>query len=244
MNKEIIFGIKPLEEAILAGKEIDKVLMQKTMHPETASRLISLIHKYRIPLQKVPVEKLNHISKKNHQGVIAFVSAINFASLDAVISDCYSTGKEPLILVLDRVTDVRNFGAIVRTAECAGVDAIVIPAKGSAALNADAMKTSAGALNHIPVCRESKLKDTLKELRANGLRIVAMTEKTKNEVYNTDLTGPVAMVMGSEEDGVSQDLLQISDELCRIPLFGKINSLNVSVSAAIGIYEIVRQRNL
>lgn len=243
MNKNIIFGIKPLIEAIRAGKEIDKVLIQKNITPESSRELFSLIRDYRIPSQKVPVEKLNRISKKNHQGFIAFVSAISFASLDGIIHEVFAKGEDPLILVLDRITDIRNFGAIVRTAECAGVHAILIPAKGSAALNADAMKTSAGALNHVSICRTNNLKAGLDDLRNSGIRIIGMTEKAEQDLYSSSLSGPLAILMGSEEDGISPEFLRMSDELVKIPMKGKLNSLNVSVSAGVGLYEVIRQRD-
>ncbi len=242
MNKDFIFGIQPVLEAIHSGKEIDKILLQNTMNPAGAREIFDACRVRNIPIQKAPIEKLNRVTRKNHQGIIAFVSAVAFSSLDGIITECFSAGKEPFILMLDRITDVRNFGAIVRTAEGAGVDAIVIPDKGGAALNADAMKTSAGALNYVPICRSHSLKDALVDLKNSGLSVVGMTEKASDGLYDANLSGPMVVLMGSEEDGISTDLLRICDYLVKIPMFGSINSLNVSVSAALGLYEVIRQR--
>ena len=242
MNKDFLFGIRPVLEAITAGKDIDKILVQKGLQNELITELLQAAQKYRVPIQRVPVEKLNRVTRKNHQGVICFISPISFSSLDQVITDAFNSGKDPFILVLDRVSDVRNFGAIVRTAECAGVDAVLVPEKGSAAINADAMKTSAGALNHIPVCRTADLKNGINFLKDSGLSIVGMTEKASDSLYDTNMNGPLALLMGSEEDGISPHLLRICDSLAAIPIHGKINSLNVSVSAAVGIFEALRQK--
>lgn len=244
MNKNIIFGLQPVIEAIHAGKEIDKVLIQKTGQSDAMKELFRLLKDHKVPFQKVPIEKLQKITRKNHQGVVAFVSSVNFASLDSVISDVYSQGKDPLILVLDRITDIRNFGAIVRTAECAGVNAVVIPARGAAAINADAMKTSAGALNHMPVCRSMYLVDDLNFLKESGLKLVGMTEKTNKSLYELTFSGPLALIMGSEEDGISPEFLNMCDMKAKIPLNGEISSLNVGVATGIGLYEIVRQRTM
>ena len=175
-EKDFIFGTRAVIEAIRSGKEMDTIYLQKDVHNDLTKELVELCQKLKIPYTKVPVEKLNRITRKNHQGVIALISAVSYASLDNVISDCYSKGKDPFILVLDRVTDVRNFGAIARSAECAGVDAIVIPFKGSAQINSDAVKTSAGALHHIAVCRENSLESTVDYLQNNGLTVVGCTE--------------------------------------------------------------------
>ncbi|MCA6078121.1 23S rRNA (guanosine(2251)-2'-O)-methyltransferase RlmB [Fulvivirga sedimenti] len=242
--KDYLFGIRAIMENIHAGKEIDKILLQKGTNNPLMKELIQEAKKHRVPISYVPGEKLNRITRKNHQGAIAFVSAVQYASLDHVIQECYNAGKEPFILILDRVTDVRNFGAIARTAEGAGMNAIVIPSRGSAAINADAMKTSAGALGYIPVCREENLKSTLNYLRESGIRILACTEKTEDLLFEVDMTGPLAILMGSEEDGISPEYLKLCDARGMIPMFGNIESLNVSVSAAIAIYEAVRQRSL
>ncbi len=242
MSKDFVFGIHPVMEAISSGKEIDKILVQKNLPGESLLKVLKEANRLRIPVQKVPTEKLNRVTRKNHQGIICFISPINFASLDQVVSNAFSSGKDPLILILDRISDVRNFGAIIRTAECAGVNGILIPEKGSAALNADAMKTSAGALNYIPVCRVRNLQSGINFLKESGLTMVGMTEKTENSLYKTPLSGPLGIVMGSEEDGISPEMLRVCDHLASIPMTGKIGSLNVSVSAAVVIYECLRQR--
>lgn len=241
-DKDFIFGTRAVIEAIHSGKEMDTIYIQKDVSNELTKELIDECLKLKIPFTKVPVEKLNRITRKNHQGVVALISAVTYASLDNIISECYSKGKDPLILMLDRVTDVRNFGAIARSAECAGVDAIVIPFKGSAQINSDAVKTSAGALHHIPVCRENNLEGTVEYLQENGLQVVACTEKGKDMIYNTPMNQPLAIIMGSEEDGISNELIRKADFLSKIPLTGKISSLNVSVAAALVIFEAVRQR--
>ena len=204
--------------------------------------ILDLAKEKGVQVQKVPLEKLNRITRKNHQGAIAFVSAIHYAKLDNVIADTFEKGQVPLILVLDRITDVRNFGAIARTAECAGAHAIVIPSRGAAQINADAMKTSSGALNFLPVCKEENLISVVEFLQNSGLKVIACTEKTKNSIYQMDLKEPLAFIMGSEEDGISDELLRKVDELASIPQTGQVGSLNVSVAAGVIIFEAVRQR--
>jgi 23S rRNA (guanosine2251-2'-O)-methyltransferase len=239
---EVIFGTRAIQENILAGNEIDKLMIQKGLNNPLIKELIQTAKDHQIPISQVPLEKLNRITKKNHQGAIAMVSAVTFASLDHIVNEAYGKGEEPFLLILDRVTDVRNFGAVARTAECAGIHALVIPSRGSAAINSDAMKTSAGALSHIPVCREDKMKDTLHYLKNSGIRIVGCTEKTKDSLYSLDLKGPLAILMGSEEDGISPEYLKLCDARGKIPMVGQIDSLNVSVSAAVAVFEAVRQR--
>ena len=242
-GSEMVFGIRAIIESIRAGKEIDKLYVQKNLTNELITELLVISHEYHVPVLKVPVEKLNRITRKNHQGAVAYISAIQYASLDHVISSAYGKGESPLVLILDRITDVRNFGAIARTAECAGVHGIVVPSKGGAAINSDAMKTSAGALNFIPVCREHNLKNTITFLKENGLHIVACTEKSEEPLYTGKLSEPCAIIVGSEEDGISQEYLKLADEKVMIPMVGNIQSLNVSVSAGIIIYEAIRQRS-
>ena len=243
MKKEdLIFGIRPVLEAISAGKEVDRVLLQKGLRSELFQELFQQVKELDIPLQVVPIDRLNRITRKNHQGVIAFISQISYHKLELVMPGVYESGKTPLVLILDHITDVRNFGAIARTAECSGVDAIVIPSKGAAAINEDAMKTSAGALHLIPVCRTDRLEDALKFLKDSGLKIVAATEKASIEYDEEDLSVPLAIVMGSEDLGVSVPLLKISDSLVKIPQAGEIGSLNVSVAAGILLFETLRQR--
>jgi 23S rRNA (guanosine2251-2'-O)-methyltransferase len=243
LNKDSVFGIHAVIETIRAGKEIDKLLVQRDLGAAgNLAELLQTAHEHNVPVQRVPKERLDRVTRKNHQGVIAFVSAVNYAKLHNVISDVYERGQTPLILILDRITDVRNFGAIARTAECAGVHALVIPTKGAAQINADAVKTSSGALNFIPVCREESLVRTVTFLQESGLQVVACTEKAENLLYKTDLSGPTAIVMGSEEDGISNELIRKADVIAKIPQIGQIASLNVSVAAGVMIYEVIRQR--
>ncbi len=241
-DKDFIFGTRAVMESINAGKEIDKVLVQKELNNDLIKELLILCREVKIPVVRVPDGKLNRITRKNHQGVIAQMSSIEYASLDNVIDNCFAVGKSPLILVLDHITDVRNFGAIARTAECAGVDAIVIPEKGSAQINSDAIKTSVGALNFLPVARVKNLFYACRDLQKMGLTLVAITEKTEKVMYDADFSSPVALVMGSEEDGISQEIMGIVDDRVKIPMAGNIESLNVSVSAGVAIYEAIRQR--
>lgn len=239
----MIYGTRAVIEAILAGKDIDKVMIQSGLSNDLVKELIAVARNNNVPTVFVPPEKLKRLSTKNHQGVICLLSTISFASVDNLIFKAYQEGREPFFLILDRITDVRNFGAIVRTAECAGLDGIIIAEKGNAPITGDAMKTSAGALNHVPVCREKDIKKTMTLLRENGIRIIACTEKTQRSIYSLNLTGPVALIMGSEEDGISDALLRDADELARIPLKGKIESLNVSVAAGVALYEVLRQHD-
>ncbi len=244
MNKsETIFGIRAVIEAIQAGKQVDKVLVKIGLEGELAKELFMAIKEAGIPVQRVPLEKINRVTRKNHQGVIAYLSAVTYQKLEDLVPVFYEDGRLPCIVVLDGLTDVRNFGAIARTCECAGVDAIVIPEKGSVSVNADAVKTSAGALHHIPVCREKSVNSALRFLKDSGYKLVAATEKTeKNYTKTNDYLDPVAIVMGSEDTGISNENLRICDSLVSIPMFGEIGSLNVSVAAGVLIYECVRQR--
>src|SRR5690554_3026124 len=241
-EKDFIFGTRVVIEALNARKEIDKILVDKELNNDLIKELLGLAKQEGVPVVRVPHAKLNRTTKKNHQGVIAHVSAIAYASLDNVIDKCFSQGVAPLIMVLDRITDVRNFGAIARSAEVAGVHALVIPEKGSAQINSDAVKTSAGALNFLPVCRVKNLYYTVKDLKKMGLNVVSASEKTERTMYDADFSLPTAIVVGSEEDGISKELLGLSDELISIPMSGNIESLNVSVAAGVLIYEAVRQR--
>lgn len=239
---DLIFGIRAVIEAIQAGKEIDRVLIKKGLTGDLFKELFDLIRIHQIVFQYVPIEKINRISRKNHQGVLAFVSPVALQQIEDIIPTLFENGETPFVLVLDQVTDVRNFGAIVRSAECAGVHAVVIPDKGSARINADAVKTSAGALHLVPVCRTRSLKETISFLKDSGLKLVAATEKADDVYTNSDLTGPVAIVMGSEDTGIDPRLLALTDLQVKIPILGKIESLNVSVAAGLLAYEVVRQR--
>ncbi len=238
-----IFGIHAVREALEAGKEVDKVLIRRGGDSELMKELLVEVRKRDIPMQQVPIEKLNRVTRKNHQGVIAWLSQISYANLETILPGVYEKGEEPLILLLDGVSDVRNFGAIARSAECAGVHAIVVPASGSAAINADAIKTSAGALHRVPVCRVNDMVATIHFLRDSGLKLIAATEKADESLHNTDLSGPAAIIMGSEERGISNVLLKDADTWASIPMKGEISSLNVSVATGIILFEILRQRS-
>ncbi|WP_423149528.1 23S rRNA (guanosine(2251)-2'-O)-methyltransferase RlmB [Rubrolithibacter danxiaensis] len=241
-NNQLIFGIRAVVEAIKSGKEIESVYIQRGLTGSIFQELKSLLKEEELTFQLVPVEKLNRLTQKNHQGVVAFISPIIYQKIEDIIPQIFERGETPLILLLDGITDVRNLGAIARTAECAGVHALVVPAKGSAQINPDTVKTSAGALFKIPVCRHESLLKVARFLQESGLQLVACTEKTNDFLYKPDYTAPTAVIMGSEEDGISSELLRISDHLAKIPMFGEIASLNVSVSAGIILYEAVRQR--
>jgi 23S rRNA (guanosine2251-2'-O)-methyltransferase len=241
-KENLVFGIRPVIEAIKAGKEIEKLLIQSGLKGEGFYELRNLLIELKVPFQYVPVEKLNRVTMKNHQGVICFVSSVAYQPIENILMDVFEQGRVPLFLILDRITDVRNFGAISRTAECVGVDAIIVPSKGSAQINGDAVKTSAGALMNISVCRSENLKTTVEYLQKSGVRVVSCTEKGNENIYEQDYTLPTAIILGSEEDGISSDLIRISDGLAKIPMHGEIASLNVSVSAGVVLYEAIRQR--
>ncbi|MDR0231636.1 MAG: 23S rRNA (guanosine(2251)-2'-O)-methyltransferase RlmB [Dysgonamonadaceae bacterium] len=241
-ENEMIFGTRAVIEAIQAGKEVDKILMKRDLQSDLSRELFAIIKDTNIPLQRVPQEKLDHLTRKNHQGVIAFISAVTYQKIEDIVPFLYEQGKIPFIVLLDGVTDVRNFGAIARTCECAGVDAIVIPARNSVSVNADAVKTSAGALHTLPVCKESSINESIKFLKNCGFKVVAATEKSKKDYTTIDYTVPTAIVMGGEDMGVTMDNLRICDEMVSIPILGNIASLNVSAAAAVLLYEVVRQR--
>lgn len=243
-NDSLIFGLRPVIEALRAGKEVERLFVQTGLKNELATELMTLLKKNAVRFQYVPVEKLNRLTGKNHQGVVGYISSVVYQKIQDVLPLVFEAGKTPLILILDRITDVRNFGAIARTAECSGVHAIIIPSKGGAQINADAMKTSTGALHTIPICRENNLKETIHFLRESGLQVIACTEKTNDMYYEPDYTLPVAIIMGSEENGVSPEYLKAVDAQAKIPLLGQISSLNVSVATGIVLYEAVRQRLL
>ena len=241
-EKNYTFGIRAIIEAVEAGKTIDKLFIQKGLHNDLFAELWKLVREKRINYKHVPVEKINRLTRKNHQGVFAFISPIDFHNIEDVIPKLYEEGKNPLVLVLDRITDVRNFGAIARTAECAGVDTILIPEQNAAAINADAIKTSAGALHKITVCRTWNLKLAIQFMKDSGIQLVGCTEKTQDNMYKPDYTPPTAIIMGSEEDGVSPEFLKMCDARAKIPMAGKIASLNVSVATGVILYEAIRQR--
>lgn len=238
----MIFGIRAVQEAITAGKEVEKVFIKKGLQGSLFQSFLDIVREHNVPFQFVPIEKLNKITRKNHQGVIAMISPVSYQNIEQLVPMLYDEGKEPFVLVLDHITDVRNFGAIARTAECAGVHAIVIPDTGSAAVTSDAIKTSAGALHKIPVCRVRSLITTVEFLQNSGLKVVAATEKGAEAYDKVDYSGPVALVMGAEDKGVSTKILNAADAKSKIPILGEIESLNVSVAAGILMYEIIKSR--
>lgn len=241
-SNEYIFGIRAVIEAIRAGREIDRLLIKKDLSGELSAELFEVIREYRLVSQRVPIEKLNKITRKNHQGVIAILSPISYASLDELIPSVFESGKTPFFVLLDGLTDVRNFGAIARTCECAGVDAIIIPKRNSVSVNADAVKTSAGALNHIPVARVRNINSAIKLLKNSGVTVVGVSEKTNQNYTEADFSLPTALVLGAEDTGIAMENIRECDVLAAIPMFGNINSLNVSVAAGVVIYEVIRQR--
>ena len=239
---EFIYGIRAVIEAIEAGKEIDRVYVKKDLSGELASELFDLLRAHKIVVRRVPIERINKITRKNHQGVVAQLSAVSYYPLDNLEPELYEAGVTPFIVMLDGITDVRNFGAIARTCECAAVDAIVIPMHDSVSATADAVKTSAGALHHIPVSRVDNMAKAVRFLRNSGYIVVAVSEKADINYTMTSYTSPVALVLGAEDKGISPEVLKECDTFVSIPMFGKIGSLNVSVAAGVTIYEVVRQR--
>ena len=242
-ENEMIFGIRAIIEAIESDKEIDKIILKKDLQSELSHELFEVLRSHPlIQVQRVPLERINKYTRKNHQGAIAFISSTHYQRVEDLVQNTFEEGKDPFFIILDGVTDVRNFGAIARTCECAGVDAVVIPFRGSVSVGADAIKTSAGALHTLPVCKEKNLVQTVKYLKASGVRVVAATEKGDKVYTDTNLTGPLAIVMGAEDTGVSPEIIRLCDDLVKIPINGKISSLNVSVAAGVMIYESIRQR--
>lgn len=242
-DNDVIFGAHSIIEALKAGKEFNKILFDKSVRNEFSQEIKELANEIDVHIQYVPLQKLNQITRKNHQGFVAFISPITYHKIDGIIPQIYEKGETPLLVILDRVTDVRNFGAIARSCECMGAHAIIIPSRGGALITSDAIKTSAGALNKIPVCKEDNLKNTFQLLADSGIQIVACTEKTEQAVSKVDFTVPTAIVMGSEENGISNEYFKYCNEKVLIPMQGEIESLNVSVSAGILLYEASRQRN-
>lgn len=242
-DPQLIFGRRAVLEAFHANKTVEKLFIQKDLKGDLIKELKDYVRQTKTSLSLVPQEKLKRFTLKNHQGVVGFLSLIEYSSLHHEIAACYENGINPLVTVLDEVTDVRNIGSIARSAECAGVNAIVLPSKGSGQINSDAMKASAGALNHIAVCREHNLFETCRYLKDSGLQILACTEKGSKNYYEVDFTTPTVLIMGSEDEGISNQLLKIADQEIRIPMVGKIGSLNVSNATSILLFEALRQRN-
>ena len=241
MDNNLIFGIRPVVEAIEAGREIEKLYIRKGAEGQLMTELRDLCLRHRVHVQEVPVEKLNRLVRGNHQGVVAQIAAIAYVQLDDIL-ERVPDDETPLVVVFDGVTDVRNFGAIARSAECAGAHGLIAPLKNSAPVNAEAIRASAGALTTIPVCRVGSIRNTIKTLQAEGFQVVAATEKSRKRLYDADLRRPTALVMGAEETGISKEVLKLCDERLAIPLIGRIESLNVSAAAAVMLFEVVRQR--
>jgi 23S rRNA (guanosine2251-2'-O)-methyltransferase len=242
-SQQMIFGLHPLMEAIDAGREISKVLLRKGLAGDMYRELLASLRKHDIPSQAVPVEKLNRVTRKNHQGVIAFVSPVEYVRIENLIPSLFENGENPFIIICEGITDTRNAGAIARTAECAGAHAILLPTKGSAMISADAVKTSAGALNHIAVCRTDNLRSTLAFLKNSGLKIIAATEKARDIYHQADLTGPAALLLGAEDAGIPAEYLKMADVAVKIPVKGHVSSLNVSAAAAVLMYEMAKQNH-
>lgn len=240
-NDNIVFGIRPVAEAVESGKQIEKIYIRKGAEGQLMSDLRDLCLRHRLRVQEVPVEKLNRLTRGNHQGVVAQIAAIDYVELQDIL-DRVPEDETPLIVMFDGVTDVRNFGGIARSAECAGAHGIITSLKSSAPVNAEAMKASAGALSRIPVCRVGSIRNTIKALQADGFQVVAATEHSRKLMYDADLRKPTVIIMGSEENGISKEALKLCDEQLAIPLIGAIESLNVSAAAAVMLFEVVRQR--
>ncbi|KQB44133.1 rRNA methylase [Flavobacterium daejeonense] len=244
MEKEQqIFGIRAIIEAIQSGASIDKVYIQKEASGDLMKELMKVMKRANINFSYVPVEKINKLTHNNHQGAVATISPISFFDLESLIETILENGKKPFFLVLDQISDARNFGAIIRTAECTGVNGIIIQKSGSAPVNGDTVKTSAGAVFNIPICKVEHIKDAIFLLQAHGIKTVAATEKTEHTLYNVDFSDSVAIIMGSEDKGINPSVLKIVDERAKLPMFGTIGSLNVSVACGAFLYEAVRQRS-
>ncbi len=246
MQKEsdCIFGLRPVIEAIKAGKPVERLLVRQGLQGPLYHELMVEVRKFNIPFQIVPVERIELVTRKNHQGVLAWLSLIEFQKVENLLPMIFEKGEDPLIIALDGVSDVRNFGAIVRSADCLGAHGIVIPEKGSARITADAIKTSAGALHSFPVCREKSIVRSVEFLKQSGLKVIAATEKSGLEISKADLKGPVVIIMGAEDKGISRELLTLADQSVKIQMTGNIASLNVSVAAGILLYETARQRSV
>jgi 23S rRNA (guanosine2251-2'-O)-methyltransferase len=242
-ESDCIFGLRPVIEAIRAGKQIDRLMIKQGLHGARYHELMVEVKKHDIVFQIVPLERIELVTRKNHQGVLAWLSIIEYQHIDNLLPLIFEKGEDPLILVLDSVTDIRNFGSIVRTAHCLGAHAVVIPEKGSARITADAVKASAGALYTFPVCRERSVVRSTRFLRDSGLRIICAEERSTESAPESDLTGPVALILGSEDKGISRELRALADHKVKIPVSGTIGSLNVSIAAGILLYEVLRQRD-
>ncbi|MFS4493618.1 23S rRNA (guanosine(2251)-2'-O)-methyltransferase RlmB [Maribacter sp. 2308TA10-17] len=237
-----IYGIRAVLEAINSEESIDKIFIQRGLKSDLSQELESAVRKNQINISYVPIEKLNRLTKNNHQGVVANISPISFHQLEELVETVLESKKLPLFLLLDQLSDVRNFGAIIRTAECTGVDGIIIQKKGAAPVTSDTVKTSAGAAFKVPIAKVDHIKDAVFYLQASGIQVISATEKTENTIYDVSFNAPIAIVMGSEDRGISPSILKASDQMAKLPLLGEIQSLNVSVACAVFLYEAVRQR--
>jgi 23S rRNA (guanosine2251-2'-O)-methyltransferase len=245
MNKEnVVFGIYPVLEAIKSETVIDKLYVQKGLNSDKIEGIIKLSEKQNVSVNFVPEEKLYRLTKSNHQGVAAITSPVSFYSMDELVENALQNKTTPLFLVLDQISDVRNFGAILRTAECTGVNGVIIQKKGGAPISGDTIKTSVGAIFKIPICKVDHIKDAIFYLQGSGIKTLAATEKTSQSLYKADLRGPLAIIMGSEGKGISKSVLNLTDEQASLPIMGEINSLNVSVACGAFLYEVIRQRSL
>ena len=243
MEKENqIFGIRAINEAIQAGKELDKVFLHKDAQGDLMRDLLKILKQHKVNFTYVPIEKLNRLTDKNHQGAVATIAPVSFYDLENLISSVSESGKTPLFLILDQISDARNFGAIIRTAECTGVNGIIIGKQGAAPVNGDTVKTSAGAVFNVPICKVEHIKDAIFYLQGSGIKTIAATEKTETSLYDLSLTEPLAIILGSEDRGVNPSVLKIVDEKAKLPMFGTIASLNVSVACGAFLYEVLRQR--
>jgi 23S rRNA (guanosine2251-2'-O)-methyltransferase len=241
-NSTQIFGLRAIIEAINSGETIEKVFLQKGLKGELYNELETLIRKENINSSYVPVEKLNRLTAKNHQGAVAQISPIAFHNIEDLVLNVMESGKNPLFILLDQISDVRNFGAIIRTAECTGVDGIIIQKKGGAPVNGDTIKTSAGAVFKVPICKVDHIKDAMFYLQASGVKVIAATEKTDQTIYDVSFKEPCAIIMGSEGRGINPSVLKLVDDKAKLPLLGEIESLNVSVACGAILYEALRQR--
>lgn len=241
-NETQIFGIRAVIEAIDAGKTVDKIFIQKGLKGDLFKELEILIQQKGINVSFVPIEKLNRLSKKNHQGVIANISPVDFYDFEELVNTVLEAKEAPVFLLLDQLSDVRNFGAIIRTAECTGIDGIIIQKKGGAPVTADTVKTSAGAVFNVPIAKVDHIKDAVFYLQASNIKVVAATEKTEDTIYAVDFKQPIAIIMGAEDVGISPSVLKAIDFKAKLPMYGSIGSLNVSVACAVFLYEVVRQR--
>ncbi len=239
-----IFGIYPIQEAVSSNTFIDKVFVQKGIENPKIDATIKDLEKKNVSISFVPFEKLNKLTRGNHQGIVAITSPVSFHNMETIVEEVLSTEKTPLFLILDQISDVRNFGAILRTAECTGVDAVIIQKKGGAPVSGDAVKTSAGAIFKIPICKVDHIKDAIYYLQGSGVSTIGATEKTEQSLFDLELKEPLAIVMGSEDKGISKSVLSILDHKASLPLLGEINSLNVSVACGAFLYEVIRQRSL